>query len=85
MKMAKGKTSWFEKCGTLRVHGEYGRSFDEVYYAMTDPIHGEDEFVLIGLNSLLDKNIDEVNHTRSSRDPKMGIQNLRHSIAPPQS
>ena len=41
MKMAKGKTPWFEKCGKLRAHDEHGRPFDEIYYAMTDPIHGE--------------------------------------------
>ncbi len=52
---------------------------------MTDPIHGEDEFILIGLNSLLDKNIDVVYHMRSSRDPETGIQNLRRTIAEPQS
>ncbi len=55
------------------------------YYAMSDPAHGEDEFILIGLNTLLDKEIDVVHHMRSSRDPKMGIQNLRRDIAEPQA
>ena len=47
---------------------------------MSEPVHGDAEFILVGMNTILDREVDMVYHMRSSRDPE---QRLRRSIPNP--
>jgi hypothetical protein len=83
MKITQGQTPWYDTCGILRAHDENNRPIDEVYYVMTTPVHGKTEFILAGVNTILDKKIDIAYHMESSRDRERGIQKLRRHLPDP--
>jgi hypothetical protein len=75
MKMAHGKTPWYDQCGELHALDEHDRIMKRIYYVQATPVHGDKDFILTGMNTILDLNIDIMHHMKTSLEP--GIRRLR--------
>jgi hypothetical protein len=80
MKQAHGTTPWYDQCGELHALDEHDRLTKRVYYAQKTPVHGDDNFILTGMNTILDLDIDIKHHMRTSIMP--GIKRLRRGSNP---
>jgi hypothetical protein len=80
MKQAHGTTPWYEHCGELHALDEHDRLMKRIYYAQETPVHGDDNFILTGMNTILDLDIDIKHHMRTSIMP--GIRRLRRGKPP---
>ena len=40
MKMAHGKTPWYDQCGELHALDEHDRIMKRIYYVQATPVHG---------------------------------------------
>ena len=75
MKQAHGKTPWYDQCGELLALDEHDRLMRRIYYVQATPVHGDNDLILTGMNTILDLDIDIKHHMKTSIMP--GIRRLR--------